>query len=163
MWFRLSLNQVLPSLCEGQINSFRDKSEMDLIKSLKHISVLAAMGAAFTVMPASAASNVLTATISAQGKVVAQAPEWISAVEYFSQPDYFANYKVNFKPDVFIQAPRFCSVSLTNSRSEDDIYYGRARLGSTPKEDNLSVITQLAGMKGPSGDGSQDFMLMCIK
>jgi hypothetical protein len=136
---------------------------MDLNKSLKHMSVMAAMGAAFTVLPASAASNVLTATISAQGKVVAQAPEWISAIDYFSQPDYFANYKVNFKPGVFIRAPRFCSVSLTDSRSEDDIYYGQARLGSTPKQDNVSVITQLAGMTGPSGDGSQNFMLMCVQ
>lgn len=136
---------------------------MELIRSLKCISVLAVIGAACAAMPASATSNVLTATISAQGKVLAQTPEWIAAVDHGSHPDYLANYKVVFKPGAFQLAPRFCSVSLTDSRSNEDIFYGQARLGATPKQSDLSVITQLAGMTSPSGDGSQGFMLMCVK
>jgi hypothetical protein len=127
------------------------------------MSLLAVTGAAFAVLPASASSDVLTATISAQGKVLMQSPDWVSGIEYSSHPDYLANYKINFKSGAFKQVPRFCSVSLTDSRSSDDIFYGQARLGSTPKQSELSVITQLAGLTSPSGDGSQGFMLMCVR
>ncbi|WP_460118268.1 hypothetical protein [Pseudomonas sp. S2_C03] len=135
---------------------------MKLTKFLKCISLCSVIGAVSVITPASATSNVLTATISAQGKVLTQTPEWISTVEQSSQPDYLANYKVGFKPGVFTIAPRFCSVSLIDTRSSDDLLHGQARLGAAPKQEYVTVITHLLGLKGPSGDSSQDFMLMCV-
>ena len=135
---------------------------MKLTRSLKCISLFSVIAAASVITPANATSNVLTATISAQGEVLTQTPEWISTVEQSSQPDYLANYKVGFKSGVFTLAPRFCSVSLTDTRSSDDLFHGQARLGAAPKQESVTVITHLLGLKGPSSDSSQDFMLMCI-
>lgn len=135
---------------------------MKLIKSLKCVSLFSVIGAACVISPASATSNVLTATINAQGQVLTQTPEWIATVEQSSHPDYLSNYKVVFKPGVFALAPRFCSVSLTDTRSTDDLLHGQARLGAAPKLEHVSVITHLLGLNGPSGESSQDFMLMCV-
>ena len=121
------------------------------------------MGAASVAASANADTTIFTASISSEGKVLAQNPEWITGVEYNVQKDYFADYKINFKSGVYKKAPGFCSVSLMDSRSNDDIFYGQARLGAMPKQSHVTVITQLAGKSGPSGDGSQSFMLLCIK
>jgi hypothetical protein len=136
---------------------------MEFNKVLKNAGLLAAICTACVAVSANADTTIFTASISSEGKVLAQNPQWIAGVEYDVQKDYFANYKINFKPGVYKNAPAFCSVSLTDSRSNDDIFYGQARLGAVPKQNNLTVITQLAGKTGPAGDGSQNFMLMCIK
>lgn len=121
------------------------------------------MCAASVAASASADTTIFTASISSEGKVLAQNPEWITGVDYNVKKDYFADYKINFKSDVYKKAPGFCSVSLTDSGSNDDIFYGQARLGAMPQQSHVTVITQLAGKSGPSGDGSQNFMLLCIK
>ena len=132
-------------------------------KMLKNISVVAVICAASVAASAAVAASVFTASIDSEGKVLAQSPQWIDGVEYRLQNNYFADYKINFKSGVYENAPGFCSVSLTDSRSSDDLFHGQARLGAAPKQTHLSVITQLAGKSGPAGDGSQSFMLMCIK
>jgi hypothetical protein len=137
--------------------------EMEFKKVLKNVSLLAAVCAVSVAASANTGTTIFTASISSEGKVLAQSPEWIAGVEYQVQKDYFADYKINFKSDVYKRAPSFCSVSLTDSRSNDDIFYGQARLGAMPKQNHVTVITQLSGKSGPSGDGSQSFMLMCIK
>lgn len=102
-----------------------------------------------------------TASISADGKVQSQSPDWIDSIKYSAHPGYLANYEIKYKAGMYAQAPRFCAVSLTDTRNEDDLYYGQARLGASPKPTHVTVVTQLT--KGPSADSSQAFMLMCVK
>lgn len=103
-----------------------------------------------------------TASISADGKVQAQSPEWIDSIKYSAHPGYLANYEIKYEAGIYPQAPSFCAVSLTDTRSEDDLYYGQARLGAAPKATHVTVVTQLS-KGGPSADSSQAFVLMCVK
>lgn len=136
---------------------------MEFKKFVKNTALLIAIGAASVAVSASAATSVFTASINSEGKLLAQSPQWIEGVEYTVQRDYFASYKVNFKSGVFKKMPGFCSVSLADTRSNDDIFYGQAKLVAAPKQSHVSVITQFVGMSEPGGDSSQSFMLMCIK
>ncbi|MFM9380830.1 hypothetical protein [Pseudomonas sp. UV AK001] len=112
---------------------------------------------------ASATARIYTATIDSDGNVLSQNPNWVSKVEHVVHQNYFANYQVEFNKRTFNKAPGYCSVSLADTRSADDIYYGQARLGAAPKQSGLSVVTQLAGKPGAWVDSSQSFMLMCVQ
>lgn len=104
-----------------------------------------------------------TATLDKTGKVTAQSPKWIKDVKLTAQPDYFSDYKVRFVPGVFKDAPRFCTVSVTDVSSNDHIFYGHAKLGSVPAINYVNVLTLKVGDNKPAGDSSMGFQLMCVK
>ena len=104
-----------------------------------------------------------TATLDKTGKVTAQSPKWIKDVKLTAQPDYFSDYKVGFVPGVFKDAPRFCTVSVTDVSSNDHIFYGHAKLGSVPAINYVNVLTLKVGDNKPAGDSSMGFQLMCVK
>lgn len=104
-----------------------------------------------------------TAAIDGRGEVLAQSPEWISAVKHHAQQSQMATYEIEYKAGAFTGPPSFCTVSLTDTRDTDDLYYGNARLGGTPQPTHLTVVTQLSGADAPTGDGSQPFMLLCLR
>ncbi|NWD99413.1 MULTISPECIES: hypothetical protein [Pseudomonas] len=104
-----------------------------------------------------------TATLDKTGKVIAQSPKWIKDVKLTAQPDYFSDYKVRFVPGVFKDAPRFCTVSVTDVSSNDHIFYGHAKLGSVPAINYVNVLTLKVGDNKPAGDSSMGFQLMCVK
>lgn len=104
-----------------------------------------------------------TATLDKTGKVTTQSPKWIKDVKLTAQPDYFSDYKVRFVPGVFKDAPRFCTVSVTDVSSNDHIFYGHAKLGSVPAINYVNVLTLKVGDNKPAGDSSMGFQLMCVK
>ncbi|WP_426129417.1 hypothetical protein [Pseudomonas sp. DWP1b1] len=104
-----------------------------------------------------------TATLDKTGKVTAQSPKWIKDVKLTAQADYFSDYKVRFVPGVFKDAPRFCTVSVTDVSSNDHIFYGHAKLGSVPAINYVNVLTLKVGDNKPAGDSSMGFQLMCVK
>lgn len=104
-----------------------------------------------------------TATLDKTGKVTAQSPKWIKDVKLTAQPDYFSDYKVRFVPGVLKDAPRFCTVSVTDVSSNDHIFYGHAKLGSVPAINYVNVLTLKVGDNKPAGDSSMGFQLMCVK
>jgi hypothetical protein len=136
---------------------------MNPSKILRNAGMLSALGISCTVLSVNAENEYFTASISKEGKVLSQSSEWIDSVKYFSQKDWFANYEINFKPDTYKQAPAFCSASTTASAGEDDLLYGVAKLGAAPRQDRVTVITSYMGKSGPTGDSSQNFMLICFK
>lgn len=131
---------------------------MGFIKAVGIVMALAATGSV-----ACADNRILTASIDAQGQVIAQSPRWIKEVKLAAQPDYFSDYKVRFVPGVFKQVPRFCTVSVTDVSSTDHIFYGHAKLGSVPAINYVNVLTLKVGDDKPAGDSSMGFMLMCVE
>jgi len=110
-----------------------------------------------------AIADTFTATLDKTGKITAQSPKWIKDVKLTAQPDYFSDYKVRFVPGVFKDAPRFCTVSVTDVSSNDQIFYGHAKLGSVPAINYVNVLTLKVGDNKPAGDSSMGFQLMCVK
>ncbi|PMV27351.1 MULTISPECIES: hypothetical protein [unclassified Pseudomonas] len=110
-----------------------------------------------------AIADTFTATLDKTGKITAQSPKWIKDVKLTAQPDYFSDYKVRFVPGVFKDAPRFCTVSVTDVSSNDHIFYGHAKLGSVPAINYVNVLTLKVGDNKPAGDSSMGFQLMCVK
>lgn len=108
-------------------------------------------------------ADTFTATLDKTGKITAQSPKWIKDVKLTAQPDYFSDYKVRFVPGVFKDAPRFCTVSVTDVSSNDHIFYGHAKLGSVPAINYVNVLTLKVGDNKPAGDSSMGFQLMCVK
>lgn len=94
---------------------------------LRKLLALTAVALITAVAGSLALAEVMTATIDAEGKVVRQSPIWIKQVEHSARPDYFSDYKVRFVPGVFKEVPTFCSVSVVDVRSNDNIYYGHAK------------------------------------
>lgn len=130
---------------------------------LRKLLALTAVALITAVAGSLALAEVMTATIDAEGKVVRQSPIWIKQVEYSARPDYFSDYKVRFVPGVFKEVPTFCSVSVVDVRSNDNIYYGHAKLGSFPAINYVNVLTLKVGDDKPAGDSSMSFLLMCVK
>ena len=110
-----------------------------------------------------ASADTFTATIDKTGKITAQSPKWIKEVKLTAQPDYFTDYKVRFVPGVFKDAPRFCSVSVTDVSSNDHIFHGHAKLGGIPAINYVNVLTLKVGDNKPAGDSSMGFQLMCVQ
>lgn len=130
---------------------------------LRKLLALTAVALITAVAGSLALAEVMTATIDAEGKVVRQSPIWIKQVERSARPDYFSDYKVRFVPGVFKEVPTFCSVSVVDVRSNDNIYYGHAKLGSFPAINYVNVLTLKVGDDKPAGDSSMSFLLMCVK
>lgn len=106
---------------------------------------------------------VLTAHVAADGSVLRQSPEWIKHVERQAQANYFTLYKLTLVPSIVHQDPGFCSVSPIDVSSYDRQLHGQAKVIGKPVAGGLSVMTQLADMRGPSGDNSLEFLLMCTR
>ena len=130
---------------------------------IKVLGVQVALAALVLSASASAVAEIYTATISSEGKVIAQSPRWIKAIKLSAQPDYFSDYKVRFIPGLFKEAPRFCSASVTDVSSNDHVFYGHAKLGGLPSIDYMNVLTLRVGDNKPAGDSSMGFLLMCVK
>ena len=106
---------------------------------------------------------VLTAHVAADGSVLRQWPEWISKVERQSQADYFTQYKLKFNPRIVHQDPGYCSVQPIDASSHDSLMHGQAKVIGKPLAEQVTVMTQLVDKKGPSGDNSLEFLVMCTR
>lgn len=110
---------------------------------------------------AMASSALHTATVDQDGNIVSQSPQWIKAVRFTSQKDYFATYEVTFKEGQFNEAPGFCSVSSTDTSDYERLLYGHAKLGGAATTEKLNVLGLMVGKDGASGHSSMSFQLMC--
>ncbi|MBV4453141.1 MULTISPECIES: hypothetical protein [Pseudomonas] len=133
---------------------------MGFIKTAGAFMAFFAMGSVASVH---AESRVFTASIDEKGTITAQSPKWVKEVKLTAQPDYFSDYKVRFVPGAFKQAPRFCTVSVTDVSSNEHIFYGHAKLGGMPRLNYVNVLTLKVGDNKPAGDASMGFMLMCVE
>lgn len=129
------------------------------------ISVLSMLALIFSAMQASAATKptLYSATITHDGKVEAQSPNWIHSTEYFSQENYSANYKIKLMPGAFQKAPKYCHVSTFDNSSYEHTFYGVAKLSSKPSREEVNVVGLMQGLDRPSGDSSMSFYLVCGK
>ncbi|MDR2307305.1 MAG: hypothetical protein LBE53_08940 [Paucimonas sp.] len=107
------------------------------------------------------AGELVTAHIGADGQVLKQSPVWISRVQHQPQANYFTQYKLSLQG--LGRAPGFCSVSPIDASSYDKQLHGAAKVIGVPSADKLTVMTQLVDLSGPSGDNSQEFLLMCVR
>ena len=106
---------------------------------------------------------IYSASINKDGTLAAQSPHWIKDIEYSSQPNYAASYKVNLMPGAFQKAPKFCVASTYDNSSYEHTLYGIAKLSSKPTRSEVNVIGLMLGANGPSGDTSMSFYLVCGK
>lgn len=102
-----------------------------------------------------------TATIDRHGNIVEQSSPWIASVDYSTQKDYFANYKVIFNEGHFKKAPGFCSVSSIDTSDHERLFYGHAKLGGAATTEQVNVLGLMVGKRGASGDSSMSFQLAC--
>ena len=108
-------------------------------------------------------TSLYSAYINKDGTLATQSPYWIDRIEYSSQPDYAASYKVNLMPDAFQKEPKFCVASTYDNSSYEHTLYGIAKLSSKPTRSEVNVIGLMLGANGPSGDSSMSFYLVCGK
>lgn len=106
---------------------------------------------------------IYSASINKDGTLAAQSPHWIKDIEYSSQPNYAASYKVNLMPGAFQKVPKFCVASTYDNSSYEHTLYGIAKLSSKPTRSEVNVIGLMLGANGPSGDTSMSFYLVCGK
>ncbi|KPX41385.1 hypothetical protein RA263_24185 [Pseudomonas syringae pv. tagetis] len=125
------------------------------------LKLLMAASVMATSVSALASTALHTATIDQHGVVVAQSSPWIKSVNYSSQNDYFATYKVLFNDGLFKQAPGFCSVSSIDTSDYERLFYGHAKLGGAATAEEVNVLGLLVGKRGASGDSSMSFQLAC--
>jgi hypothetical protein len=109
-------------------------------RSLRFIDVVPGANSA----SAHAADHYFTASIDSKGAVIRQSPEWIRSVKHYPRP-YFSEYEISLKAGVFERASGFCSVSVTDVESYDDLLFAQAKLAGTPTTRKLKVITQVSG------------------
>ena len=126
------------------------------------LSVLVLMAGAVSVN-AAAKTHIYTAYINKDGTLAAQSPHWIQGIEYSSQHNYAASYKVKLTPGAFQKAPKFGVVSTDDTSSYEHTLYGIAKLSGKPTREEVNVIGLMLGLGGPSGDSSRSFYLMCSK
>lgn len=108
-------------------------------------------------------TSLYSAYINKDGVLESQSPDWIERVEYSSQPDYAASYKLKLMPGSFQQAPKFCMVSADDKSSYERTLYGLAKLSGKPTREEVNIIGLMLGLDGPSGDSSTSFYLVCGK
>ncbi|MDZ3994436.1 hypothetical protein [Pseudomonas sp. Teo4] len=104
-----------------------------------------------------------TAHVGADGKVLRQWPKWIERVEHQAKDNYFAQYSLFFNKRIVHQDPGFCSVSPIDTSSENRLVHGYAKVIGKPVVEKATVMTQLLDVKGPSGDNSMEFLVMCTR
>ena len=112
---------------------------------------------------AHAADPYFTASIDSKGAVIRQSPEWIRSVKHYPRPGYFSEYEISLKAGVFERASGFCSVSVTDVESYDDLLFAQGKLAGTPTTRKLKVITQVSGSSEKDVGTSKSFMLMCVR
>lgn len=126
------------------------------------LSILVLMVGAVSVNAANK-TPLYSAYINKDGTLASQSPYWIDRVEYSSQPDYAASYKVKLIPGSFQKVPTFCVVSADDKSSYEHTLYGIAKLSGKPTREEVNVIGLMLGLDGPSGDSSTSFYLVCGK
>ncbi|MFJ3367729.1 hypothetical protein [Pseudomonas sp. NPDC086251] len=131
-------------------------------KDSKRLSSAVVLMCFFVTLTANAANGVFTASIDSQGKVMVQSPQWIKNVKHIPQAGYFSDYEIVLNAGVFERNPGFCSVSVTDLDSYDDIVSAHAKLAGTPTSHAVKVITQLIGDSAKEAGTSKSFMLMCV-
>ena len=102
------------------------------------------MGAAS--VSAATKNTIFSANINKDGTVAAQSPHWIKDIEYSSQPDYAASYKVKLRPGSFQKVPKFCVVSADDKSSYEHTLYGMAKLSGKPTREEVNVIGLMLGL-----------------
>lgn len=107
--------------------------------------------------------TIYSATITRDGKIEAQSPNWIKSAEYSSQKDYAASYKIKLMPGAFNKEPKYCQVSTFDSSSYEHTLYGIAKLSSKPTREEVNVVGLMLGLDRASGDSSMSFYLVCGK
>ncbi|MEJ5059646.1 MULTISPECIES: hypothetical protein [unclassified Pseudomonas] len=110
-----------------------------------------------------AADRYFTASIDSKGQVMRQSPDWVGNVKHNPRTGYFSEYEVILKAGVFERAPGFCSVSVTDVESYDDLLFAHAKLAGTPTTRALKVVTQVTGNSAKDVGTSKSFMLMCVR
>jgi len=124
--------------------------------------VALALGAAWQ-GAALANDELLTAHVSADGKVLRQWPRWISEVDHQSQDNYFSLYKLKLNKRIVHKDPGFCSVSPIDASTHDRQLHGQAKVIGKPLAERVDVMTQLVDKQGPSGDNALEFLVMCSR
>lgn len=104
-----------------------------------------------------------SATISRDGKIVAQKPNWIKAVDYDNHKNYAASYKMTLMPGAFQLEPKYCHVSTFDNSSYEHTLYGVAKLSNKPSRAEVNVIALMLGNDKPAEDSSMSFYLVCGK
>ncbi|HEK1688154.1 TPA: hypothetical protein SMR42_004552 [Pseudomonas putida] len=104
-----------------------------------------------------------TADVGADGKVLRQSSEWISEIEKTALRNYYVQYKLVLNPRIIQRDPSFCSVSAIDASSYDRQLHGQSKVIGKPVAEQVNVMTQLVDLKGPSGDNSLAFQVMCIR
>ncbi|AGZ32959.1 hypothetical protein C4Q28_00205 [Pseudomonas sp. SWI6] len=104
-----------------------------------------------------------TAHIGGDGSVLRQWPKWIERVEHKPQDNYFTQYTLFFNKRIVHQDPGFCSVSPIDASSENRLVHGYAKVIGKPLAEQATVLTQLVDVKGPSGDNSMEFLVLCTR
>jgi hypothetical protein len=132
-----------------------------MMKALKIAALM--LPALFVQASAIAKESLYTAHIAADGKVLRQSPQWIKTVKLISQPNYYSEYKLALDPAHWKNAPGFCSASPIDASDYDRLLHGSAKVNGAPTTRNLTVITQLVDLKGPSGNNDMEFLVLCTR
>ncbi|MDR2317106.1 MAG: hypothetical protein LBF06_12055 [Pseudomonas sp.] len=124
--------------------------------------VILALGAMFQ-GTAFANDDLLTAHVSADGKVLRQWPQWIIEVDHQPQENYFSLYKLKLNQRILHKDPGFCSVSPIDVSTYERQLHGQAKVIGKPLAEKVDVMTQLVDKQGASGDNSLEFLVMCSR
>ncbi|WP_236192575.1 hypothetical protein [Pseudomonas urethralis] len=124
--------------------------------------MMLALGALFQ-GAAFANDDLLTAHVSADGKVLRQWPQWITEVDHQPQKNYFSQYKLKLNQRIVHKDPGFCSVSPIDVSTYERQLYGQAKVIGKPLAEKVDVMTQLVDKQGASGDNSLEFLVMCSR
>ncbi|MBO9548654.1 hypothetical protein [Pseudomonas sp.] len=124
--------------------------------------VMLALGAAFQ-GAAFANDDLLTAHVSADGKVLRQWPQWITEVDHQPQKNYFSQYTLKLNKRIVHKDPGFCSVSPIDVSTYERQLHGQAKVIGKPLAEKVNVMTQLVDQQKASGDNSLEFLVMCSR
>ncbi|BDM20330.1 hypothetical protein KMS_R00890 [Pseudomonas sp. LRP2-20] len=124
--------------------------------------VMLALGVTFQ-GAAFANDELLTAHVSAEGKVLRQWPQWITEVDYQPKENYFSRYALKLNSRIVHKDPGFCSVSPIDASTYARQLHGQAKVIGKPLAEKVDVMTQLVDKQGASGDNSLEFLVMCSR
>ncbi|MFJ4063691.1 hypothetical protein ACIPW4_00165 [Pseudomonas sp. NPDC089996] len=131
---------------------------MKMSKGLMMLALSAAFQSA-----AFANEDLMTAHVSADGKVLRQLPQWITEVDHQPQENYFSQYKLKLNTRIVHKDPGFCSVSPIDVSTYERQLHGQAKVIGKPLAETVNVMTQLVDHLGASGDNSLEFLVMCSR
>ncbi|MDF9754199.1 hypothetical protein ACVWY1_000511 [Pseudomonas sp. TE6288] len=104
-----------------------------------------------------------TAHISHKGTILNQSPTWITEVKRVVQKDYMTEYTLLLDSKITQSDPAFCSMSPIDVGTYERLLHGQGKVIGKPSVEMVRVATQLVDLKGPSGDNSMAFQLMCVR